>query len=1068
MSKKYSLLVSIVLLLTLTAISSAVTRNWDNEAADGNWTVALNWSGDTVPTATDDANIPIASGPVFSAGRSATINRVFLRGANGSLTMSGGSLTANNYFDMAYTSTESATLTVSSGTITITGASGHLYCGRSGAATLNMSGGTIDVAATFYVARDLGSTGTVNLSGGTIDCNVLSMRSNNTAANGTINITSTGTLVIDGNVTVYVTTCVNNGWIKAYSGAGTVVLDYNSTNPGKTTVTASAPTKAGAPSPANNATNVSILADLSWVGMPEANSHDVYFGTDSTPDETEFQGNQTETTFDPCQLALDTTYYWRIDEVNGPNIVTGDVWNFTTVSGLAHDPNPANGAINVLVNTSVSWTTGGGAASHDVYFGTNPTPGPNEFKVNQPTTTYTPVSNLAANTTYYWRIDEVQADANYVYTGTLWSFTTQVALKKGPYLIYDGNNPQMLVLWQLTVTQGCTLAWGLDPNCTGGSTATTEYGADHQHKYTITGLAPGAKYYYKVTTEGSVISTSSFRAAPAADATSVKFLAYGDTRTYPADHSAVCAGMNSVIAGDPDFQTVLLHTGDWVEADTETNWANEFFNRSYPSQLQLEASLPIQGCWGNHEGASTYYTKYWPYPYVAARYWSFDYGPAHIAIVDQYTDYSPGSAQLTWLTNDLSASTKKWKFIVLHQPGWTAAGSHLNDPDVQARIQPLCEQYGVQIVFGGHDHYYARAVVNGVHHITAGGGGAPLYTPVAGQPNIVIYNKTLHYCKITIDGNSMSVETVKPDGTVVDEFYVDQEEPDFTFVQATDPQIGWTQCGNMDFMWGVAVTKVNIIEPNFLVVTGDLVDNRGNESQVDLYKSYAAGLSPSIPLYNLPGNHDIGDTPDPTSYALWKTRFGYPADNDNPWYAFSYGNNLFIVLDSMVLKSPTGFTDPNKATEEMTWLTATLAGASGYNNIMVFMHISLCLTSTNETDGTFNMPLGDGTGIRKQLLDLFHLYGVNAVFSGHAHYNSYVRDGDLEIVTTSSCNCSLGSPATPQGFRIVEVYPDHITHRYVPFPDIVSLLCDFNGDKTCDWKDVAIFMEHWLESGIWP
>jgi hypothetical protein len=34
--------------------------------------------------------------------------------------------------------------------------------------------------------------------------------------------------------------------------------------------------------------------------------------------------------FDPCGLELATTYYWRIDEVNGPNTVKGDVWSFTT------------------------------------------------------------------------------------------------------------------------------------------------------------------------------------------------------------------------------------------------------------------------------------------------------------------------------------------------------------------------------------------------------------------------------------------------------------------------------------------------------------------------------------------------------------------------------------------------------------------------------------------------------------------------------------------------------------------------------------------------------------------
>jgi len=50
----------------------------------------------------------------------------------------------------------------------------------------------------------------------------------------------------------------------------------------------------------------------------------------------------------------------------------------------------------------------------------------------------------------------------------------------------------------------------------------------------------------------------------------------------------------------------------------------------------------------------------------------------------------------------------------------------------------------------------------------------------------------------------------------------------------------------------------------------------------------------------------------------------------------------------------------------------------------------------------------------------------------------------------------------------VDVYPDHITHRYIHIDDIFSLEGDFNGDGTVDFKDVAIMMAYWLESGIWP
>ena len=88
---------------------------------------------------------------------------------------------------------------------------------------------------------------------------------------------------------------IANGWIKAYDGAGTVSVDVNNINPGKTTITGSAPTKATLPSPANLATEVSTMTDLSWYGMVDATSHDVYFGTASPGT---FQTNTTDLNFD--------------------------------------------------------------------------------------------------------------------------------------------------------------------------------------------------------------------------------------------------------------------------------------------------------------------------------------------------------------------------------------------------------------------------------------------------------------------------------------------------------------------------------------------------------------------------------------------------------------------------------------------------------------------------------------------------------------------------------------------------------------------------------------------------
>ena len=350
-------------------------------------------------------------------------------------------------------------------------------------------------------------------------------------------------------------------------------------------------------------------------------------------------------------------------------------------------------------------------------------------------------------------------------------------MRKAPYLVYGGDNTEMAVHWQLLLSDTCTLEWGTDPTYSLGSVETVEYGSDHQHSYTVGDLVPGAQYYYRVVVEGQEYD-GYFRAAPADDAYSVKFFAYGDTRTYPADHDAVAGAMVSAYTADPDLCTFVLSVGDLVSnGDNESTWDTEFFDPAYSNISGMLAHLPYQSARGNHEGAAILFAKYFPYPFVGGRYWSFDYGPAHFTVVDQYTSYGTGSAQLAWIESDLSSTTKPWKFICLHEPGWSAGG-HSNSTGVQNYIQPLCEQYGVPIVFGGHNHYYARAVVNGIQHVTTGGGGAPLYDPNPAYPNIVTTAKAHHLCIVDIDGGTLHYKAITPTGTLLDSLTLSLPEAD--------------------------------------------------------------------------------------------------------------------------------------------------------------------------------------------------------------------------------------------------------------------------------------------------
>lgn len=72
---------------------------------------------------------------------------------------------------------------------------------------------------------------------------------------------------------------------------------------------------------------------LGWNAGEDAVQHDVYFGaseTDVTSGEGgTYQGRQAGLSFDPGTLEGSTTYYWRVDEVDGVGgVVTGEVWSF--------------------------------------------------------------------------------------------------------------------------------------------------------------------------------------------------------------------------------------------------------------------------------------------------------------------------------------------------------------------------------------------------------------------------------------------------------------------------------------------------------------------------------------------------------------------------------------------------------------------------------------------------------------------------------------------------------------------------------------------------------------------
>jgi len=216
-----------------------------------------------------------------------------------------------------------------------------------------------------------------------------------------------------------------------------------------------APKKAFNPDPVNGADLVGLDAKLSWKSGFNAKLHTVYFGDNYDEVNDAVAGMPIgQTVYTPGTLKLARTYYWRVDEFEGPATHKGDVWSFTTEGGVG-GPNPANGAVDVKPTTVLKWNAGGVAASHEVYFGSeadavrNATKTSPEYKGTKALgdESYAP-GQLPLATTYYWRIDEVNSiNPDSPWAGNVWSFTTSDYFVIDDFEDYDAGDNQIWYSW---------------------------------------------------------------------------------------------------------------------------------------------------------------------------------------------------------------------------------------------------------------------------------------------------------------------------------------------------------------------------------------------------------------------------------------------------------------------------------------------------------------------------------------------------------------------------------------------------------------------------------------------
>lgn len=176
---------------------------------------------------------------------------------------------------------------------------------------------------------------------------------------------------------------------------------------------------------------------------------------------------------------------------------------------------------------------------------------------------------------------------------------------------------------------------------------------------------------------------------------------------------------------------------------------------------------------GNHEyrtaGAAPYFDYFGAAAGPAGRgYYSFDLGTWHVVSLNSEIDTKPGSAQVSWLRQDLSQNGAGCTIAYWHK-ALVSSGPHGGVESVRHLWRVLYE-YGVDVVLSGHDHLYERFAPQdpdgqfdpeqGIRQFIVGTGGAERYEMHGVKPNSEVRGRDWGVLLLTLESGGYRWEFV--------------------------------------------------------------------------------------------------------------------------------------------------------------------------------------------------------------------------------------------------------------------------------------------------------------------
>ncbi|CAJ0564165.1 unnamed protein product, partial [Mesorhabditis spiculigera] len=239
----------------------------------------------------------------------------------------------------------------------------------------------------------------------------------------------------------------------------------------------------------------------------------------------------------------------------------------------------------------------------------------------------------------------------------------------------------------------------------------------HTHRVTLTGLEPGVRYYYKVGSDEGMSKPFNFTMIDPKKP--IRAAIFGDLAQGQKGLSLEPLRYYSFTGR----YNIMFHIGDIAyDMDQADGWIGDYFFKEFED---VASHIPYMTLAGNHEQSQNFnhYINRFTMPSNGKvndnQFWSFDLGPVHfVGLSSEYHNYNmydQAQKMVDWLKADLAKTKQPWIIAMIHRPMYCSARCDAFENNVLKKganklpaIEPILGEYGVDMLFAGHKHYYER------------------------------------------------------------------------------------------------------------------------------------------------------------------------------------------------------------------------------------------------------------------------------------------------------------------------------------------------------------------------